>query len=338
MSQRGIVVRFVAAMVVATVAFPFAALAQNRSDVAAPSEATSILPPAWAYPVNPPGFKLAPDDGTLRRVPDSSVTYTLPQVRDRFFAPDWHPGDHAPLPEVVAHGRKPDVSACGYCHRADGSGGPENSSLAGLPAAYIVQQMTEYKNGTRKGLVPQRVPIQLMITSAKAATDAEIAEAAAYFSGLKPKPTIRVVETDAVPKTYVAGWFLAAVKNGDKEPIVQRIIEVPEDLDQFENRDSSAPFVAYVPIGSVAAGAELVKSGGAGKTIPCGTCHGVDLKGVGPIPRIAGRSPSFIFRQLFDVKHGAREVIGVSQMKPVVEKLAVEDMVSLAAYLASLTP
>ena len=92
-------------------------------------------PPAWAYPVNPPDFKLPPDDGTLRHVPDSIAAFTLTQLRDLFFAPDWHPGDHPPMPEIVSRGRKPDVRACGVCHRADGPGGPENSGLAGLPAA-----------------------------------------------------------------------------------------------------------------------------------------------------------------------------------------------------------
>lgn len=55
-------------------------------------------PPDWAYPMNPPGFKAAPDDGTLRRVPGSSATYTLSQARNLFAAPDWHPQDHAAMP------------------------------------------------------------------------------------------------------------------------------------------------------------------------------------------------------------------------------------------------
>ena len=32
--------------------------------------------------------------------------------------------------------------ACGFCHRADGLGEPESASLAGLPAEYIVRQVT----------------------------------------------------------------------------------------------------------------------------------------------------------------------------------------------------
>jgi hypothetical protein len=76
------------------------------------------IPPVWAYPVNPPDFKPAPDTGIPRRVPDSSATYTVTQIRGLFTAPDWHPGDHPPMPEIVSHGRKPEVQACGVCHRA----------------------------------------------------------------------------------------------------------------------------------------------------------------------------------------------------------------------------
>ena len=294
-------------------------------------------PPAWAYPVNPPDFKLPPDDGTLRRVPGSDAAFTLTQLRDRFFAPDWHPGDHAPMPEIVSRGRKPDVFACGFCHRADGPGGPENSNLAGLPAVYIVQQMRDFKSGARQTSVPQR-NVDLMISLSRAASDAEVEAAAAYFSALKPKAIIRVVETDTVPKTYVTGWHLAAMKTGEKEPIGPRIIEVPEDLEQFVSRDARSRFIAYVPPGSIQKGQALVASGGAGKTVQCGICHGADLKGLGPIPGIAGRSPSYIVRQLYDFKLGARAGIGRPLMKPTVERLTMEDMVSLAAYVASLTP
>jgi hypothetical protein len=59
------------------------------------------------------------------------------------------------------------------------------------------------------------------------------------------------VETDTVPETHVAGWFLADSGSGTKEPIGSRIIEVPEVLAQFENRDARSRFIAYVPTGSV---------------------------------------------------------------------------------------
>jgi cytochrome c553 len=129
-------------------------------------------PPAWAYAVSPPDFKVQPDDGTPRHVPDSTAAFTVTQARDLFFALDWHPSDHPPLPDIVAHGRKPDVMACGVCHRADGPGGPENAGIAGLPTQYIVQQMADFKSGARTTSVPQRIPPQLMIKTGKGITDA----------------------------------------------------------------------------------------------------------------------------------------------------------------------
>ncbi len=295
-------------------------------------------PPQWAYPMTPPDFKLPPDDGKLHHVPDSSAGFTTTQLRDRFLAKDWHPDEHPPMPDIVAYGRKPDVLACGHCHRADGAGGPENSSLAGLPAAYIKQQVVDMKSGARKSSVPQRIPMALMLSVSRAVTDDEVAQAAAYFSSLKPKRHIKVIEADTVPKTYVA-WLIFAVSNdGGREPIGRRIVEVPDDLDHFEAYDSRAEFTAYVPVGSVEKGEALVTSGGAGKTVQCGICHGADLRGLGPIPGIAGRSPSYIVRQLYDFKHGGRTGPWSPLMTRVVANLGEDDLVSLAAYLASLEP
>ena len=297
---------------------------------------TQEVPPPWAYPVDPPDFKPPPDDGTLRRVPDSTASMTLTQVRDLFYAPDWHPGDHPPMPEVVASGRKPNVFACGVCHRADGPGGPENAYLMGLPAAYIVQQLADFKSGARKSSVPDRIPTKFKTTLAANVTDAEVQAAAAYFSALKPRAVIRVVETEMVPKTIVSGWFLTALNTDEKEAIGERIIEVPENLEQFVSRDTRSRFIAYVPTGSIEKGRVLAASGD--QAVRCGTCHGPDLKGLGAVPGIAGRSPSYIVRQLYDFKHGARAGADSAQMKPSVEKLSIRDMISLAAYAASLEP
>jgi cytochrome c553 len=43
-------------------------------------------------------------------------------------------------------------------------------------------------------------------------------------------------------------------------------------------------------------------------------------------------------RQLFDMQSGARNGSGAQLMKGVVAKLTEEDMLSIAAYLASLAP
>lgn len=294
-------------------------------------------PPYWAYPVNPPGFTPPPDDGKPRQVPGSSAAFTLTQIRDLFTAPDWHPEDHPPMPDSVAYGRKPRLFACGYCHMPHGLGRPENSSLAGLPADYIVQQVADFKNGTRRSSEPASLPVNFMIAAAKAATDAEVREAAEYFAALKLTPWIRVVETDTVPKTRVTGWMLAANEPHEMEPIGARIIEIPEDLERTELRDGRSPFIAYVPTGSIGRGRDLATTG-AGRTTPCGACHGDTLRGLGPIPALAGRSPSYLFRQLYDMQHGVRNGAWMDLMKPVVERLTQDDMIAIAAYAASLEP
>jgi cytochrome c553 len=176
-----------------------------------------------------------------------------------------------------------------------------------------------------------------MIAAAKAATDAEIEAAAAYFSTLKPAARIRVQESETAPQIFIANWFFAALPNAGKEPLGQRIVEVPEHLEQFEARDPHARFVAYVPPGSVARGEALVKTG-AGRTVPCAACHGANLKGIDDIPPITGRSPTYVVRQLFEIKTGVRRGAKADQMLPTVANLSMDDMIDLAAYLATQAP
>src|SRR5215467_9284504 len=169
------------------------------SMVAGASPPSGDTPPAWAYPVNPPNLIVPADEGSSLRVPDSDARFTLTQIRDLNFSPDWHPGDHPAMPEIVVRGRKPAVLACGSCHRADGSGGPENARLAGLPAAYIAQQMADFKSGARKTSVPGRNP-ELMVNTARAITNEEIESAAAYFSALTPRSAVKIIEAATAPK------------------------------------------------------------------------------------------------------------------------------------------
>jgi cytochrome c553 len=306
--------------------------------LAAGVAADSQGPPPWAFAVNAPGLQPASDDGTPKHVPGSTSSYTRTQIVDRFGVPDWYPDDHPPMPEAVAHGRKPDANACGFCHLPNGLGRPENASLAGLPATYIIQQVAEFRNGLRRSSDPRLVPVSLMIATAKGATDAEVKAAAEYFAALKPQPWIKVVETTDVPKTSVQGWMLVASDDGGREPIGQRIVETPDNLTRTELRDSRSGFVAYVPVGSIAKGEALVTGGGGGKTTQCGICHGAELRGLGPIPALAGRSPSYIVRQLYDFQHGARAGTWSPLMAGVVAGLSEDDTVAIAAYTASRTP
>jgi cytochrome c553 len=297
----------------------------------------SDAPPPWAYAVNPPGATLPADDGVPRRVPGSDRAYTITQLFDLFGVPDWHPGDHPAMPAPVGQGRRPDALACGFCHLPNGLGRPENSSLAGLPAEYIVRQVADFKSGARRSSEPRSLPVNFMIRAAKAHTEDEVRIAAEYFSRLPVRPWIRVVEAETVPKTHVAGWMLVASEPPATEPIGARIIEMPEDLERTELRDSRSGFVAYVPPGSVARGRALADSGG-GRTVGCALCHGADLRGLGPVPALAGRSPSYLVRQLHDLRNGHRNGPWATLMKPVVAGLTDDDIVDLAAYAASLAP
>jgi len=302
-----------------------------------PSDLVSEGYPVWAYPWAP-NFQVPTPDDVPQRLPGSSAAFSWVQARDLFFAPSWHPEDHPAMPEVVARGRKPDVRACGSCHRAEGTGGPENSTLAGLPPSYIAQQMADFKSGARKFSGPQRSAVVLMTAAAKAITDEEVQAAAAYFASLRPKRIIKVAESESVPKTHVARLFFVRNPDGGSELLGRRIVEMPDDVAQFELRDSRSMFTAYVPPGSVARGEALVKTGGQGATVACASCHGADLRGLGPIPGIAGRSPSYLMRQLFDFKNGARAGPGSATMQPTVANLSEDDMMALAAYAASLQP
>jgi len=69
--------------------------------------AAGFAPPYWAYPVNLPDYVAAPEKGERMRVPNSTVTYTLTQIRDFFSPPDWHPEDHPAMPPIIGQGRKP---------------------------------------------------------------------------------------------------------------------------------------------------------------------------------------------------------------------------------------
>lgn len=323
-------------------AFVAAAAARSRSEKSK-TQPENEHPPYWAFTGNPEAnaprhAAKKPDDHTPLRVPGSSQSFTQRQIDAADFnPPDWHPDDHPPMPEIVAHGRKPSVMACGFCHLPNGQGRPENSSLAGLPAAYIIQQMADFKSGRRK---PSKntIPIEAMTTHETRANAADIRAAADYFSRIKPRPWIHVVETRSVPKTHAAAWMLVRTAGAGKEPIGHRIIETPINQRLTEMRDDASGFIAYVPAGSIEKGKVLATTGGAGKTMSCEMCHGPGLRGMGNVPTIAGRSPSYIVRQLYDFRGGSRNGPDARLMQPVTARLTLDDMISLAAYLASLHP
>jgi cytochrome c553 len=195
------------------------------------------------------------------------------------------------------------------------------------------------KDDLRVSAERRKANTQAMVSFAKAMTEEEIQQAAAYFSSMPWTPWIKVTEATMVPKTRSQGGLYLPL-TGDQagmEPIGNRIIEVPVDTQHTETlRDPRSPFIAYVPVGSIAKGKELVTTGGGGKTIQCTLCHGADLNGIGSVPGIAARSPSYIARQLNDIKQGARHGDMAELMKQVVAKLTPDDITNIVAYTASL--
>src|SRR5258708_519371 len=72
----------------------------------------SAQQPAWAYAINPPpppGAAPAtppPPDPAPQHRPGSSAEFTRAQITNMFAPADWYPGDHPPMPDVVAKGRQ----------------------------------------------------------------------------------------------------------------------------------------------------------------------------------------------------------------------------------------
>ncbi len=300
--------------------------------------ADGVVAPPWAYPATEPDFPREPDDGLPKHVPGSDQAFKRREITDFFAVKDWFPDEHPLMSEIVEHGRKPEVRACGVCHLPNGLGHPDTAYLAGLPADYFFQQLKDLQSGTRKNaFTPPSNNGMSMIAAAM--TDEEMKIAASYFAGLKPQPWVSVKESATGPVTFVGNGNLRLVKpNGGTEPLGQRIIEVPENSELAELRDPHSGFIAYVPFGSVKKGEALVTTGGNGKTVSCAICHGPDLKGLGNVPGIAGRSPIYVVRQLLDIKQGFRDAPATQLMKAVVAKLTPDDILNVAAYTASRRP
>jgi cytochrome c553 len=309
--------------------------------------------PTWAYgvttppPPEPPpaapaaagrgGGNAPPPDPTLLTLPGATQQFTRAQISNQYGPADWYPGDHPPMPEIVAKGKQAqNVAACSLCHMPNGKGRPENAPVAGIPVEYFVKTLMDFKNDLRASSDPRKGNTNRMIAFAKAMTDDEIRQAATYFGAMPWTQWIRVVEVSTVPKTRIQGGMFLRLDGKDTEPLGTRIIEAPEETERTEVlRDPRSGFVAYAPIGSIKRGQALVTTGGNGKTIACSTCHGTNLQGEGPVPGIGGRSPSYLVRQMHDMQTGARKGSWSALMKPVVEKLTAEDLISVAAYVAS---
>jgi cytochrome c553 len=300
-----------------------------------PAVTVAAEKPEWAFPVtekDQPAPRIPGDKVRTKTTAGATVTITRAQADDFYNVPDWRPDLHPAMPKIVQFGNKDtQVRACGSCHLPTGTGHDESAYLAGLPIAYFMRQMADWKSGARKygGI---------MVNIAKVITDEEVRAAARYFTMVKPRKWIRVVETDTVPKSFIGqGNKRLELPAGGTEPLGNQIIEVPENEEDVVYRDPTSGFVAYVPKGSIAKGESLVKTGG-GKTTGCAICHGPTLQGMADVPPLAGRHPNYIVRQLWNVQNGERNGKSTGQMQTVVAELTNDDMLAIAAYVASLNP
>jgi cytochrome c553 len=293
----------------------------------------------WAYAsMNPmPSFT---EDGTRYTLPGSDRSYTRSDTISFYTPADWFPGDHPTMPPIVANGREAaGIWACGMCHYPNGQGRPENAGLAGLDKAYFVQQMLDFKNGLRRSSDPTKTNTQFMIAYAAAISADEIEQAAAYFSSMKWRPWIEVVETDTVPKTHVEGGVHLPLEGpaAGREPVGRRIVEMPKNVEYSEiQRNPRVGWIAYAPVGSIARGEALAN--GRNQVTACTVCHGETLNGLAFVPALRSRSPSYIARQLGDFKSGARKGAWSPLMTAVVASLTADDILNVSAYLASLPP
>ncbi len=317
--------------------------------------------PLWAYAMSTqpnPGDKANPQPAPTRNlrpnedqqeqtkprtVPGSTASYSLVDVRDGHDVIDWFPGDHPPMPPIIKTGPASLTSvrgrACGSCHLPNGKGRPENAPPAGQPVEYTIQTLRDFAAGLRPSADPRKANNPTMTALAKAMSEEEIRQSAEYFAAMPWTPWIRVVEADRIPEAHLEQGGMYIIKGKEPvEPLGNRIVEAPEDDYQANTvRNPRSGFVAYVPVGSLEKGRQIVLNGG-GKTIACGTCHGNTLQGIVNIPAIASRSPSYMMRQMWDMKVGARKGPMTHLMKPVVAKLTQDDMLNVVAYLASIKP
>jgi cytochrome c553 len=292
---------------------------------------------AWAYPkaAQTPLPSVGPGSHTT---PGSHLSFTEAQLNDDQNPVDWAPDEHPPAPDIVAHGHKDGPTPCAECHLFNGAGFEGAPSLAGLAAAYIVQQVKAFRSGERRSAEQDKPSTREMIGVATKVSDAELAQAAAYFAGLRHPSWYRVVETDQVPVTRpnFYGWR-DLVPGGGTEPIAGRVIEVPEDPARMFMADPHSGIVVYAPKGALARG-EAIASAGGGSGLACKSCHGADLRGAGDTPSLAGRSPAYLARMLWDIRSGARGGPSVAAMQGPAKGLGVGEITDVAAYLASLKP
>ena len=119
-----------------------------------PLSPDSVLAPPCPLDANPRACRPPTentDDRTVKHsLPDTTATFTEYEANYGYGPADWYPGDHPPMPDIVAKGTESvGVRACALCHYPNGQGKMENAHVSGLPAEYILQQLELFETGER---------------------------------------------------------------------------------------------------------------------------------------------------------------------------------------------
>jgi cytochrome c553 len=287
-----------------------------------------------------PGGMPKDTSGKLMYLEGSDLAFTQAQITSPYAPADWFPGDHPQMPDIVAYGREDiGMRACAICHLPNGQGLMQNAPVAGLPVDYFLRQLDDLATGKRQTTDTHKANGYEMAAMARALTPEQAREIAEYYGSISFKPWVEVIESDTVPRFQASrNGLFTKLEGNETEALGMRLIELPVSTYATNNlRNPRSGMVAYAPVGSLARGEALVKTGG-DNSMECLTCHGPDLRGTPIAPPIAGRQPSYIGRQLYDMQQGNRAGPMAILMKPAVESLSPEDIIAISAYVAAQDP
>ena len=271
----------------------------------------------WAYPVEPP-----PGNNADAAPPGKKVNQYL------LF------GSYTGLPAMPRAVTTGKPLPCMQCHLANGGSHPESAAIAGMPVAYIIEQVHAFRDGERVDVRTGR-----MVQVAKTISEEDLKAAAEYYAAIPPDrqkwlKTVVGTEVPKGPAPFGGGGFRYHAPEGGMEPLpAGMVVETAEDDDLVRARDQiDGGFVQYVRPEDMALGEKIATEG------KCGTCHGPEYKGKGDVPRLAGQHTVYLIRQLKDMQTGARKDKRVAVMKPITDTLSDREMVAVSAYLASKSP
>ena len=233
--------------------------------------------PFWAWGWNDattPRPAAAPrNDAERQTSPGSTLSVTRGEINNYNF-PDWYPGDHPPMPPIVAKGDMArGINACSFCHLPNGHGRPENGNISGLPVEYFIQQSRRLQKRRARDIRSAQDQHGKDDRLRQEPDRRRDPTGSIYFAAIKQDANwVKVVEAATVPKIDGTGNWLTVIEGAGAgtEPIGNRIVETPVAPEEQEKwRNPRSGFIAYVRSAADRQGK------GAGETGGNGTFHRV---------------------------------------------------------------